>query len=572
MNKASNRITLVTTFAGILLILIGVLVPSLSLVRWLRDFPPEMQAQFQFGGTLFRIGLLFHGLLLVVLPRLRIWGSKPDSRVERAAQPNTKTVIWLLVALLAVSLLVRLYELGAGLWLDEILTHVKYARLSYGEIVTTFDSENQHFLFTLLTHTSYLIFGESAWTLRLPAVLFGVASIWALFLLGGELSGPREGLLAAALLAFTYHHVWFSQNARGYTGLLLWTILSSWLLVRGLSHGRLKDWLFYALAAALGVYTHLTMGFVLVGHLIIYLATIVARRKQAWENRWLGLCLGFGLTGSFIYQLHALVFPQVMSGLAGTVSVVAEWRNPLWTLYELARGLQVSFASGFVAVGALLLFGAGLWSFTKTRPVLIGLLVLPPVIGASIVIAAGHHLWPRFFFFAFGFGALVVVRGALTLAELAAWLAQRYLGISAPKLGWLGVTMCASMILVSALSVPFAYGPKQDYGSALEYIQENLQPGDLVVTTYLADFVYEQYYQTGWQAVDSLVDLNELRAQANRTWLVYTFLPVLESVNPEIVESIEQDFQVLKEFPGSVGSGDVVVCRADEPPLTASSK
>jgi len=572
VNKASNRVIVLTTLTGALLILVGTLVPSLGLVRWLREIPPETEEQFRLGGTLFRIGLVFHGLLLAILPRLGIWGTRSKGDLESEKQDNTATIYWLLAGLLVVSLLVRVYDLNAGLWLDEILTHVKYSQLTYGEIITTFDSENQHFLFTLLAHTSYLLFGESAWALRLPAVFFGLGSIWALFLLGRELSGPREGLLSAGLLAFTYHHVWFSQNARGYTGLLLWTILSSWLFVRGLSSRGLKDWIFYAVAAALGVYTHLTMGFVLVGHFLIYLAVLFARRKQDWKNRWSGFLIGFGLTGSFIYQLHALVFPQVLSGLAGTVSVVAAWRNPLWTLYELARGLQVSFASGIVAVGALVLFGAGLWSFARTRPVLIGLLFLPPVIGASIVIAAGHHLWPRFFFFAFGFGALVVIRGAMILAELVASLASRYLGIPNQKLKWLGTAVCLSMILVSVVSVPFAYGPKQDYGGALGYIQANIKPGDLVVTTYLADFVYEQYYQAGWQAVGSLEDLNALREGANRTWLVYTFLPVLESVNPDIVESIERDFQVMKAFPGSVGSGEVVVCRADTLPQLSSTK
>lgn len=561
MNKASKVTIVLTTILGVILVLIGALLPSLNLVQLLRDIPPDAQAEFQLSGTFFRIGLVFHGFLLILLPRLKLWESKPVKR----SYNEPKIIAWLLVALLSISLLIRLYDLGAGLWLDEILTHVQYSQLSYGEIITTFDSENQHFLFTLLAHTSYLVFGESAWALRLPAVLFGVGSIWALYLLGRELSSPREGLLSAALLAFTYHHVWFSQNARGYTGLLFWTLLASWLFVRGLSHQRLTDWIFYALAAALGVYTHLTMGFVLVGHFLIYLLTLITRRQLIWENRWLGFFFGFGLTGSFIYQLHSLVFPQVLSGLAGTVSVVAEWRNPLWTLYELVRGLQVSFLSGFVALGAILLFGAGLWSYARTRPVVIGLLILPPLIGASIVIAAGHHLWPRFFFFIFGFGALVVVRGALTLTELAAALVQRLSGISDQRLEWMGPAMCAIMILVSSISVPFAYGPKQDYESALEYIYANIQPGDLVVTTYLADFVYKEYYYTNWQSVESRAELNDVRKDAQRTWLVYTFLPVLESVYPDIVDSINNDFQVIVEFPGSVGSGDVVVCRADAP-------
>ncbi len=126
-------------------------------------------------------------------------------------------------ALLLVSMAVRLYQLGSGLWFDEIMTLKEYARLPYLEIVTRFKSENQHFLYSLLAHSSILLFGESAWSLRLPAVLFGVGSIWAVYMLGAEVTDRKQAFLASALLAFSYHHLWFSQNARGYTGLLFWT-------------------------------------------------------------------------------------------------------------------------------------------------------------------------------------------------------------------------------------------------------------------------------------------------------------------------------------------------------------
>ena len=41
-----------------------------------------------------------------------------------------------------------------------------------------------------------------------------------MYLFGTEAANRKEGLLGAALLTFSYQHVWFSQNARGYTALL----------------------------------------------------------------------------------------------------------------------------------------------------------------------------------------------------------------------------------------------------------------------------------------------------------------------------------------------------------------
>jgi uncharacterized membrane protein len=286
--------------------------------------------------------------------------------------------------------------------------------MPYGEIISTYLSENQQFLYTLLAQASFSLINESGWSLRLPAVLFGIGSLWALYLLGRQVGTTREALLSVALLAVSYHHIWFSQNARGYTGLLFWTILASWLLLRGLYDQRRRFWLFYAAAVALGVYTHMTMLFVIVGHFVIYLITILGRnRQEVRANPWAGVLLGFCLASLLIFQLHSLAIPQILGTISKTESVVVAWKNPLWTLFEFIKGVETGFAGSIVATGALLVFGAGVLSFARTQPVVIQLLVIPAVIGATVTVAMGHHLWPRFFFFAFGFGALVVVRGTM---------------------------------------------------------------------------------------------------------------------------------------------------------------
>lgn len=478
--------------------------------------------------------------------------------------------LFIVGAMLLVALALRLYGLNSGLWYDEILTSINYARMPFGEIIATYDSQNQHFLFSLLSRASTLIFGESAWALRLPAVVFGVASIWALYLLGREVGSETEALLSAALLTFSYHHVWFSQNARGYTGLLFWAILSSWYFLRGLREGRSRLWVLYAGAAALGIYTHMTMIFVIIGQFIVYLTALVNRRHAAPQSGWRGLFLGFGFAGLFTLLLLAPALPQILyGGSLGEVSTVSAWKHPLWTLLEIIRGIEIGFAGGVFAVGALAVFGAGMWDFARTKPALIGLFFIPVILCAAVVIALGHHLWPRFFFFAFGFGVLIAVRGATVLGR---WLAK-IVGMPA-QAALLGIVAGVGLVFVSALSVPFAYGPKQDYAGALAFVQQERQPGDAVVTVGLATFPYQRLYQVDWTGVESLEALNDIRLRAKRTWLLYTFPPELESVYPDIVASIRRDFQVVKEFPGTVGEGAIIVCRSDVPPgqVEASSQ
>ncbi len=458
---------------------------------------------------------------------------------------------------MAVTLLLRLYKLDSGLWLDEILTYLRYARLSFGTLITTYDSENQHFLFSLLAHASFVLFGESAWSLRLPAVLFGVASVGALYLLGLEVGRAREALLAAALMSLSYHHVWFSQNARGYTGLLFWTILSSWLFVRSRNSTRARDWLLFALAAALGVYTHITMVFVIAGQFAAHLWGFRGREEDR-SHRWFGLFFGFGAAGLLAFQLHAIVLPQILGSIEATVSVVEAWKQPAWTLLELLQGLQLSFASGLFVVAALILFGAGLLSYARSSPVVVQLLLIPPIIGSALVIGVGHHLWPRFFFFTFGFGALVVIRGAMELGRLTG----RLFSHDEQPGRLLGTALCLGMVAVSASSVPSAFGPKQDYEGALQFVEKAKVQGDAVVTVGLAIYPYREFYDVEWRAVETVEELEEVSSNANRTWVVSTLEPVLESVSPEILDSLRRDFVVVEGFPGTLRGGTVFVYRS----------
>jgi mannosyltransferase len=470
-----------------------------------------------------------------------------------------------ILILLMVATGMRLYKLNSGLWFDEILTYLNYANLPFSTIVTTFDSENQHFLYSLMAHSSFLIFGASAWALRLPAVIFGVGSILALYLLGKEVAGPRQGLLAAGLLTFSYHHVWFSQNARGYTGLLFWTLLSSWFFLRGLKSEGVRNWLYYALAIALGLYTHMTMGFVVLGQFFVYVLNSVLR-KHSSKTTFNALIFGFGAGGILTLLLYAVVIPQILNTVGGSeASVVSEWKNPLWTVFEIVRGLEVNFSAGIFVLGALVLFGAGLVSYWRTYPEIVFLLVVPPIVGAAVVVAMGHHLWPRFFFFAFGFGVLVVIRGAIILGALAASL----LKIPPEKSAWIGTALCLVMIAVSALSVPFAYAPKQDYASALTFIQDERKPGDQIVTVSLSSVIYRDFYKTDWTPVETLQELDAVRSEAGRTWLVYTFPQVLASVYPDIMDTIHQDFNLVEEFRGTVGDGNIYVTISD---LSVSQK
>ena len=557
--------SIVATFLGAVLVAAGVLLPSSSVVHGLRPHPGELLEPLLAGAGLFRAGLVALGIALAGASFLP-WWRLPVRSQDPAPVSRVQWIVFALLMAAAVGL--RLHDLGVGLWYDEIVTYVKFAPLSWGEIVTDYSSQNQHFLYTLLAHASFETFGESAAALRLPAALFGIGSIAALFLLGRRVTTTRETLLACGLLTFSYHHVWFSQNARGYSGMLFWTVLSSWLLVRALRETRPALWPAYAAAAAMGVYTHMTMVFVVAGHFLIWVLAMVTRRNEPWPARWSGLVLGFVPSGLFVFLLYALVLPQLFGGTLhqGTNSTVSDWKNPLWTLVELARGMDSTALGGVMQVAVLFgVLAVGLAGYRRDRATVPQLLLVPAMVGGALTMAMGHPLWPRFFFFTAGFGALVVVRATSSLGSAGARLARRpAAGVAA------GTALCLAGMLYSAGSLRYAYLPKQDYEAALAWVEERRGPGDAVITVGTAALPFDWLHQVDWTETNDPAEIRRIAADADRTWLVYTLPLHLESVYPEVMAAIRTDFAVEQTFYGTLGDGVIYVCRAAPPSSSAS--
>src|SRR5262245_30195631 len=150
---------------GITLLLLALLLPSSFWIDVLRTSPDHLREQLLRGGTLFSIGLGLLGLFVLVGGRQQWWWSR-SSQENRRSRPAWGYEAIVLAGILAAATAARIHGLNEGLWLDEILTVVHYARAPFGEIITTYESQNQHFLFSLLAHTSFLLFGESPWALR----------------------------------------------------------------------------------------------------------------------------------------------------------------------------------------------------------------------------------------------------------------------------------------------------------------------------------------------------------------------------------------------------------------------
>ena len=469
------------------------------------------------------------------------------------AVPGPRLERMLLALVLTVGAALRLVGLDQGLWYDEIASLVRYVRRPLGEIVTRFDTQNQHMLYSVLAHGSVQAFGESAWALRLPAAIFGVASLWALWWFGTLVTGRREALLATALLAVSSHHVWFSQDARGYSMLLFWTLVGSGLFLRLLEGPERPRTLVFGYAAvmALATWTQVAGGFVVAAHALGWLVLAVAgRRRGAVPAR--EPVAAIVLSGFLAALLYSPVLPAMVTTLAapGATGGAAEWKSPLWFAAEAMRGLAHGVPGGWIGLlVAATVAGVGALSYLRRSLPVTLLVVVPGLVTAVVMLVTAHNLWPRLFFFAAGFAVLIAVRGGFAVAQAA-------FGQRGPLVATVGVVAASA---ASALTVPRIWAPKQDFGAARAFVEASRRPGDAVVTVDLTRLPYRDFYQTGWIAADSETNLAALRPDSGRTWVLYTFPERLRAVDPAIWDAIRCCFTEARRFPGTVEGGAIWV-------------
>ena len=522
----------------------------------------EATTSLQWGPTLFRALLAAHGALLVAI------GLTANSRPASSGSPRRADAPqeWrVLCGLLVVALGLRLWALNSCLWFDEVLTLVDFVRLPLGELVTAFPSQNQHMLFSLLAHWSIGVFGEHAWALRLPAVAFGVASVWALFLLGRSLLGARAALLACALMTVSYHHVWFSQNARGYTGLLFFATLATWLWIECRACRTWPWHIAYAITVALGMWTHLTMVFVPIAHAVLHGIDALLRAGRGDGRRVIADSVrpvaAWLLAGSLTLQLYALSLPEFLRTGLHEVSLESEWTNPLWVITESVRSLQIGFGALVVVLGGLGVAVIGWISLARRDWMAASALVLPPVLGGGLMVALGHNLWPRFFFFSMGFALLIAIHGTMSAPGLLLGALSR-LPAGLPRPATIGLVLTGVMIAASALSLPRVYAlPKQDFTGARDFVETARRAGDGVVAVGLAGVAYRRYFAPQWVQAETPEQLDDVRRSHAAVWLVYTIPVELKAYRPEIWKVVDRDFETVKVFPGTLGGGEVHVCR-----------
>ncbi|MBN1868695.1 glycosyltransferase family 39 protein [Candidatus Sumerlaeota bacterium] len=245
-----------------------------------------------------------------------------------------------------------------SLWFDELLTlHYSSWRFSVWETVY-YCAVQEHTppLLYLIAKAWQSVSTPGEFSARIPFAVFGVSGVVAMFFLGREAFSRRVGVYAAILCAFLPFHIRYSQEARAYSLVFLFTVLSYTFLARLVRTGSRRDGWCFALSAAPMLYSHY-FGLMVVASQLVFAGFLFTSRTSRPEPRTIeNVVLAFFLA--------AILYSPWMPALVRIAEIDDFWiRRPrpdfFIDYFKQYMGKEPYLVVGYALLIASYLVGAG---------------------------------------------------------------------------------------------------------------------------------------------------------------------------------------------------------------------
>lgn len=362
----------------------------------------------------------------------------------------------------------RLLYLGKkSFWTDEgasfVIAHQHWADFWH----TIFTHEANASLYYFILHF-WLHLGNGEFVIRLLSVLAGVATIPIVYLLGKQIYDQSTGLVAAALLAVHPAHVAYSQEARGYSFVVLFAVLSVYFFVRAMQGTATHSWFWYAITTVLAVYCH-SFAVLLIAAQLASLVFMPAR-----EIPWLRLIVSLAAVAVFTGPLLLLISSQNQGQWAWLPKFGFREFLHLMT-FLTGNGVRLFlYVLFWIAVVAAWLGDSRRRSAQSWREALTITWLVVPILVVSIAALARPMLAPRFLIFCIP--AVVLLAGR---------------GISVAPYRKPATAAVLLLIALSAASLRTYYRtPKEDWRGAARFVLSAARPGEPIVLWDSPAFAY----------------------------------------------------------------------------------
>ncbi len=437
---------------------------------------------------------------------------------------DKRTALFLGVVL-GIGGILRCWNINQSFWWDEIwstMTFVKADSL-WGAVSSLGYYFNNHILYTLLARGVVAVLGESEFAVRLPAVIMGLLGILALFTFGRDSLGNGCAILSTLLLTLSPFHIDHSSEARGYSGLALFAILSSLYFLRALKRDEISTWVYYILFTVLGFYSHVFMMAVSLSQFCTLLLLSVIRRydtnlkmpqPKALRHFFISLFLAGGIT----LFLYSPVIPAFLANM-GKVQFGAVSRLPFVLI--LADTLLPGAIRPLGGIIYAPLFFTGMYYvFKKDSTLFTYLLVLFVLPLFLYLLMNPMFVFERYFIFMLPFVLMVISQGIVGVA-----------GKLSGVYGRAVVVFALSMLVI--LQVPslvvMVNQDRQNYREAMRYVTTKMKDDEkgLIFTIGYAGKHF-QYYASGNSIAtpETPDELSQLMQGKEHLWcLVTAWLP-----------------------------------------------
>lgn len=469
----------------------------------------------------------------------------------------------------------RVWKIGAqSLWLDEALS-VAFAGRPIPQLFTTLVYQDIHPpLYYLCLHFWMLLVGKSEFAVRYLSLLVGLPTIPATYVLGRALFGRRStvaggclpakpllvtaggipsdvaepraertpwtdramaiGLIGAFLVTFSPFLVYYSQEARMYSGQASLGLLSACALWKLLATRRWRWWFGFVSFTTLLLYFDY-FGLLVAGFEALYLLGLLVRDRRLALRGILGLAVAGALFIPWVpfayLQAERLIHvPDFWQGQLSLTFVLehvfAAFALGQYPVINHHLGVAI-VAAALVVVGLVFLARHAFRRGGGELYVLAYLLV--PLLALYAVLAHNPKFTDRYLIVIAPPFYLVL---ALALVDLTRWVRRAKLA----ALRWLGLLppgVIAAVLLYTTFTQLWQvyYGPgyrKVDNRDATAYIEQHYQPGDIVILMmdpysfpyYLHQNIPYTTFQPGNNVEGAANRLNQILTGHKRAWVI----------------------------------------------------
>jgi mannosyltransferase len=188
---------------------------------------------------------------------------------------RVRVALWLSLMMVFIMGMSALFFSTQSLRLDEAQSLWQSGR-SAGDILTLIAQDVHVPLYHELLHFWRLMVGDSVGAARFLSLLFYLALVPAMYLLGKLAYGQRAGLFAAALVTISPFLNWYGNEIRMYTLFTLLVVLNQYCFIK-LWRAEDQDsrdhaWVGYIVTSLLGIFTHYFFFMTLAAQAAFYLA------------------------------------------------------------------------------------------------------------------------------------------------------------------------------------------------------------------------------------------------------------------------------------------------------------